>query len=137
MLYNIFLFLAAPQLFLTSSPPTNESICPGPIQFTCMGTEVGNGLMWRVNGSDYATVTVTFIGTTLVPRIIKNPLLSGLEVPVMVNSVSVNQENNATIDIRSTLRSNVSVLTGSMIQCSALEVDSNKVHVRAIAGREN
>ena len=132
MLYS----LAIPRLSLTSFPLSNGSICPGSINFTCTGTEVANGVIWRVNGSDYATVTVTIIGTTLVPQIIKNP---GVEVPVMVtrNIVSLNQEKNTTIDIQSILRSEVSVLTGSTIQCSALEVDSNEVHVRAIAGREN
>ena len=135
MLYSFIFYVAAPQLSLTSSPLSNGPICSGPIQFTCMGTEVGNVLMWRVNGSDYATVTVTFNGT-LVPQVTKNPLFPGVEVPVMVTSVSVNQENNATIDIRSTLRSEVSVLTGSTIQCSAV-INSSEVHVRAIAGREN
>ena len=89
-------------------------------------------LMWKINGTDYATVTVTFNGT-LVPQITKNPLLHVPGVKVMVASVSVNQENDATIDIQSTLRSEVSVLTGSTIQCSAL-INSSEVHVRTIAG---
>ena len=125
-------FPAAPQLSLTSSPLSNGPICPGPIQFTCMGAEVASVLMWRINGSDYARVE--FNGT-LFPLITYYPLIPGVEVPVMVTSVSVNQENNATIDIRSTLRSNVSVLTGSIIQCSAL-ISSSEVHVRAIAGMQ-
>ena len=123
-------FSAAPQLSLTSSPPSNGPICPGPIHFTCTGTEVANRLMWRVNGSDYARVTVTFNGT-LVPQI--RPLLHVPGVEVMVARVSLNQENVATIDIRSILRSDVSVLTGSTIQCSAV-INSNEVHVRTIAG---
>ena len=49
-------------------------------------------LMWRVNGSDYAVVT--FDGT-LVPLI--QPLLHVPGVEVMVASVSVNQENVATV----------------------------------------
>ena len=87
-------FPAAPQISLTSSPLSNGPICPGPIHFTCTGTEVASVLMWRVNGSDYARVTVTFDGT-LVPLI--QPLLHVPGVEVMVASVSVNQENVATI----------------------------------------
>ncbi len=43
------LVLSIPEITLTSSPPSsNGYFCPGPVQFTCVGTEI-DGLTWRIN----------------------------------------------------------------------------------------
>ena len=44
--YNI---IATSEISLTSSPPpsSNGYFCPGPVQFTCVGTDI-NGLTWRI-----------------------------------------------------------------------------------------
>ena len=44
--------LAIPEITLTSSPPpsSNGYFCPGPVQYTCVGTEI-NGLTWRIDNT--------------------------------------------------------------------------------------
>ena len=128
---NDYLFPAAPDLSLTSSLPSNGSICPGPIQFNCTGTEVGGGLAWRVNGTDH--VTYAFVHDHSFPRTVNlNPHLMGVEVIIV--SASLSQNSQVTIDIVSTLSSNVSILSGSMIQCLSGVITSEVLNVTEIGG---
>ena len=127
---NDYLFPAASDLSLISSLPSNGSICPGPIQFNCTGTEV-TGLVWRMNGTDRGTYVL--VHDHSFPRTLNlNPHLIGVEV--MIVSASKNQNDLRFIDIVSTLSSNVSILRGSMIQCLSGSISSEVLNVTEIGG---
>ena len=114
-------------LSLTSSPQLNGSICPGPIEFTCVGTQVPPILDWRLN----ATVRGSYIfrGDTRPVSISLNLLLPG--VMAQVTSVSLNQDN-VSMNIISTLIGGVSALDGSSVQCTAVIVTSEIYVVNVI-----
>ena len=116
-----FFFPANAQLLsLTSSPQLNGPICPGPIEFTCVGTRVPIILQWRLNDTVHGRYS--FIGDTRPVNITLNPLLPG--VMAQVTSVSRNQDF-VTINITSTLSGGTSVLEGSSVQCASLPFTSN------------
>ena len=122
-------FTAAEQLSLTSSPPSNGPICPGPIQFTCTGTEVGQTLRWRVNGTN--RVMYGFDGTDSFINYL-DPRLLGVEV--MIVNTSLSRNDSRIINIVSILSSNVSILKGSMIQCHSSSITSEVLNVTEIGG---
>ena len=45
-------------LSLTSSPQLNDPICPGPIEFTCVGTGVPIVLQWILNDTVHGTYVI-------------------------------------------------------------------------------
>ena len=61
-----------------------------------------------------------------------NPSLLGVEA--MIVNASINQNSATTIDIVSTLNSNVSILRGSMIQCRSGLMSSVVLNVTEIGG---
>ena len=99
-------------LSLTSSPQLNDPICPGPIEFTCVGIRVPFVLQWRLN--DTVRGTYSFIEDTRPVSITLNPLLSG--VMAQVTNVSPNQDS-LSVNITSTLSGGASALDGSSVQC--------------------
>ena len=101
-------------LSLTSSPQLNVPICPGPIEFTCVGIVVPVVLQWKLN--DTLNGTYTFTGDTRPVNITFDPLLPG--VMAQVTSVYPN-ENHLSMNITSTLSGGTSVLNGSSVQCRA------------------
>ena len=107
--------LSIAQLFLTSSSPSNGSICPGPIEFTCTGTGVGGGITWKVNNKVLASYFFQRDHLNSFPRTVI-PLM--FDVEIMIINASESQNSELAIDIVSTLSSNISILRGSMIQCS-------------------
>ena len=114
-------------LSLTSSPQLNGLICPGPIEFTCVGTRVPVVLEWRLNDTVYGEYV--FTGDTSPFSITLNPLLPG--VTSQVTSVSPN-EDGLSVNITSTLSGGASIFDGSSFRCtsSTFTSTSHKVSVR-------
>ena len=112
-------------LSLTSSPQLNDLICPGPIEFTCVGTGLPFILQWRLNDTIYGRHL--FEGNTSSVNIPLNPPIPG--VMAQVTSVSRNQDN-VSINITSTLSGGTSILEGSSVQCASLPFTSNPHTVR-------
>ena len=93
--------------------PNTSLNCPGPIQFTCLGTDVPNTLIWRVNGTDHRG-EYAFLPSHTFPRSIPlNPSLPGVEVLIINASIS----NQVLINVASTLTSTTTLLVGATIQC--------------------
>ena len=78
---------------------------------------MGSGLTWRVNDTDHVAYTFQ-VHHTFPQTVNLNPPLLGVEVRIIYASLS--QNSPTTIDIVSTLSSNVSILKGSMIQCRSV-----------------
>ena len=90
---------------------------------------MGIGLIWRVNGTNHASYV--FDSNVSSPVNVNAPLLG---VEVMIISASQSQNSPTTIDIVSTLSSNVSILRGSMIQCRSTPYFSEVLDVTGIGG---
>ena len=96
--------------------PNTSLNCPGPIQFTCVGTDIPNTLIWRVRVNDIDhRGEYAFNPSHTFPRsILLNPSLPGVEVLVINVSIS----NQFRINIASTLTSTAMLLNGATIQCA-------------------
>ena len=117
---------AIPGVILTSSPPplSNGYFCPGPVQFTCVGTDIFS-LTWRINNT-YRKTYRFFSGDTFPLSLILSPPLP--DVTIVITSGSDNI-------IESTLvTASVSNLRGTLIECLSLidaQYESNAtVHER-------
>ena len=122
----------AAELILTSQPQTSGTFCPGPVTFTCVGTQIGAGLFWEVNGATLVSygfrVTDTFPQTLMM----EHPLEG---VVAMVTSASINPPGASTIDITSVLSvRDVSVLNGAYLQCAeaAVQASISRIEVDSI-----
>ena len=101
--------------------PNTSLNCQGPIQFTCVGTDIPNTLIWRVNDTDHRGVYAFNPSHTTFPRsILLNPPLPGVKVLVINVSIS----NPFRINITSTLTSAAMLLNEATIQCA----DGANVH---------
>ena len=94
--------------------PNTSLNCPGPIQFTCVGTDIPNTLIWRVNDTDHRGEYAFNPSHTFPRSILLNPPLPGVEVLVINVSIS----NQFRINIASTLTSDAMLLIGATIQCA-------------------
>ena len=92
--------------------PNTSLNCPGPIQFTCVGTDIPNTLIWRVNDTDLRGYA--FNPSHNFPRSI--PSLPGIEVLVINASQSSSSQN--LINIESTLTTTATLVDGATIQCA-------------------
>ena len=121
----IHVHIGGPQLTLTSEPQTSGTYCPGPVTFTCVGTQIGGGLFWRVNGSTVAMYR--FQDTIQYPfHLAVNPPLDS--VTAVVTTVSINY-NTFQINITSQLRAgDVTVLNGAALQCESI-LQSNVLRI--------
>ena len=101
----------AQQLTLTSQPQTSGTYCPGPVTFTCVGTQI-SALFWQVNGS---TVTMyIFEAIQEFPLHLDFPLDGVMAVITSASIVSMG------FDITSVLHiSDMSVLNETFLQCAA------------------
>ncbi len=110
--YTIVLLLAIPGITLTSSPPpsSNGYFCPGPVQFTCVGTEIPS-LTWRINNTYRGTYFI-LRGDTFPQHLAFSPPLSGVLVTITSASFSGGGQN-----IESTLTASVSDLNEILIEC--------------------
>ena len=116
---------------------SNTSLnCSGPIQFTCVGTDIPNTLIWRVkvNDTDYRG-EYAFVSSHNFPRsILLSPSLPGVEVLVINVSIS----NQFHINIASTLTSAAMLLNGATIQCAdGANVNSTVYHIDIIGTNLN
>ena len=113
---------------LTSSPPpsSNGYFCPGPVQFTCVGTEIPS-LTWRINNTYRGTYE--FFHVDIFPRSLSlSPPLP--DVNIMITSGSDSR-------IESTLNANVSSLRETLIECSSAVMNSriaNSTTVQELQG---
>ena len=126
-----FLPADAQSLSLTSSPQLNGPICPGPIEFTCVGTRIPFLLQWRLNDTVHGRYSYT--GDTRPVNIILDPPIPG--VVAQVTSVSPN-EDNISMNITFTLSGGASALDGSSVQCTAFRVTS-KIYMVNVIGMIN
>ncbi len=112
-----YLFLSAvPGITLTYFPPpsSNGYFCPGPVQFTCVGTEIPK-LGWKINGT-YRGRYQYFHDDTFPQSLSLSPLLP--DVNIMITSGSDSR-------IESTLNANVSSLRETLIECNNVQYESN------------
>ncbi len=102
---------AVPEITLTSSPPPSSDgyFCPGPVQFTCVGTEIPS-LTWRINNTYRGTYRF-FIEDSFPQFLSLSPLLP--DVNIIITSGSDSR-------IESTLNADVSNLRETLIECSAV-----------------
>ena len=127
-----FSSLANAQLLsLTSSPQLNGPICPGLIEFTCVGTGVPFLLQWKSNDTVHGTYS--FTGNTTPISIILDPPIPG--VVAQVTSVSPN-EDNISMNITSTLSGGASALDGSSVQCTA-HTFTSEIYIVNVIGMIN
>ena len=117
------------QLTLTSEPQTSGTYCPGPVTFTCVGTQTHMSLFWLVNSS--SVITYGFRDTDTFPFPLSvSPPLDG--VMATVTDASISPPGASTIDITSVLSvSDVSVLNGASLQCENNEIQSNMLRINA------
>ena len=100
-------------LDLTPQPP----YCPGPVIFTCVGTEITSSLFWIVNGSEVAAYGYSSRVDLPVDLDI-DPPLDGVTAVV----TEVDRITNTLFNITSIFNvSDVTVLNGASLQCG----DSN------------
>ena len=112
---------------LTSSPQLNGLICPGPIEFTCIGYQVPYVLQWLLN--DTVRGTYSFTGDTRPVNISLDPPIPG----VIAQATSVHQNGDGlTMNITSTLSGSALILEGSRVQCASLRFTSTSYTVNVI-----
>ena len=112
--YTIVLLLAIPGITLTSSSPSsNGYFCPGPVHFTCVGTEIPS-LTWRINNTYRGTYFI-LRGDTFPQHLAFSPPLSDVLVTITSASFSGGGQN-----IESTLTASVTDLNETLIECFSL-----------------
>ena len=118
--------VSAQQLTLTSQPQTSGTYCPGPVTFTCVGTQI-NALIWNVNGSRVATYI--FQENDEFPYAL--PLDFPLDGVMAIITNAIN--SSAAFDITSLLNVNdVSVLNGTSLQCKSSLNDGETFQIQVI-----
>ncbi len=117
---------AVPDITLMSSPPSsNGYFCPGPVQFTCVGTDVPN-LSWRINNTYRGTYRY-LDGDPFPQTLSLSPLLP--DVNIMITSGNDNR-------IESTLNANISNLRETLIECSSADQIRDNTTVQEQQGIE-
>ena len=126
------------QQSLTLTASYNVSFCPGPVVFTCNGTQIQFVLKWQVNNTDIGGYSFDPDHANTYPRNVASSL-PGVEIEI-INGV-INQDNTATSDINSTLRADASILRGSTVQCYfsdvASDVASDVYAVKEVLGSQS
>ena len=89
-----------------------QPFCPGPVNFTCVGTEIGPSFFWVVNSD--RVVNYAFRSTDTFPLPLDVIMLDGVEAEVSRASV----DQDGLVSITSVLRvNNISVLNGATLRC--------------------
>ena len=103
------------QLTLTSEPQISGTYCPGPVIFTCVGTQIAPSLFWQVNGSVMVLYSIIHEDDNFPLTLDINPPLDG--VMALATSVSMDSPNhNIAVDITSVLIvNNMSILNGTTL----------------------
>ena len=112
---NMHVYLSASTMLSLISTPYNN--CPGPVNFTCVGTEVTSTLFWLVNGSRVAVYGHSSRDDLPEDLVFFSPL-DGVTARITEADPTTNNLFNIT-SIFSV--SDVTVLNGSSLQCG----DSN------------
>ena len=104
---------------LTSTPYNN---CPGPVNFTCVGTEITSSLFWFVNDSEVADYG--YRADHELPFVLDvDPSLDG--VTAIITDVDGPTDGNL-FNITSILSvGNVAALNGSSLQCEGSQDSGN------------
>ena len=124
----LFLIKGTSQLILTAMPDlTNLRICPGLVQFTCASARAPLGLSWVINGS--VQESYIYLSSDTLPKSLNINFPSPLPgVELQIISAHINGDRQ-TVNIRSTLTGNATVLRGLAIECVALTTRSGKLTV--------
>ena len=116
-------------LVLTSRPQPTGNHCPGPITFTCVGTEISTSLFWLLNNSQVHVAAYYYHNADTFPLIVHQDQ----NIRVEVISVLASPMSNF-YDISSTFRvANLSVLIGDFISCEDSSSSSNMLQVNSSA----
>ena len=124
----MFFIKGTSQLILTATPDlTNSRICPGLVQFTCASARAPLGLSWVINGS--IQESYIYLLSDTFPKSLDINFPSPLpRVELQIISAHINSDRQ-TVNIRSTLTGNATVLRGLAIECVALTTRSGKLTV--------
>ena len=116
---NVHVYLSASTMLSLTSTSYND--CPGPVNFTCVGTEITSTLFWLVNGSLVAVYAYSSRDDLPVDLYIYLPL-NGVTAAVTEVDFTTNNVFNTT-SIFSV--SNVAVLNGTSLRCGGSQNASN------------
>lgn len=117
-------------LHLTSQASYQASggFCPGPVNFTCIATNSGAGLVWMVNGSSIATYY----------------FIDGFVYPLGLTVTSALSASGVTVEITSVVQgagglslfraNDVTVLDNTSLQCVEVE-RSNILNIKSLSGK--
>ena len=107
-------------LSLTSQPETTGSFCPGPVTFTCVGTEVDSSVSWLVN--DSSVVTYEYQSTDVYPLNLNvESSLDGLTA--IISSAATNPSVTNRFDVIFTLSvSDVAIFDEATLGCQEASV---------------
>ena len=122
----IFLHVGAQCITLTSEPDTNGSYCPGQVTFTCIGTNVANGLDWVLNGTVYNTFTLMRDDNNF-PRLISernNVSISIISASLVENSPGINLVSTFSVE-------SLNPILNGYISCETLSRSSSQFLVAA------
>ena len=116
---NVHVYLSASTMMSLTSTPYNN--CPGPVNFTCVGTEITSSLFWLVNGSHVAYYGYR-AGQEFPFVLDVDPPLDG--VTAIVTDVDGPTDNNL-FNITSILSvSNVAALNGTSLRCEGSQMQA-------------
>ena len=120
---NVHVYLSASTMLSLTSTPYND--CPGPVNFTCVGTEVTPTLFWFVNGSQVAVYGYSSRDDFPEDLVFISPL-DGVTAVV----TEVDPTTNNVFKITSILSvSNVTVLNRTSLQCGDSNNASNTLMI--------
>ncbi len=123
---NICFSSAVPEITLTSSPPpsSNGYFCPGPVQFTCVGTDIPS-LTWRIDNTYRGTYRY-LDGDPFPQTLTLSPPREDVDIIITSGSDS---------RIESTLNANVSSLRKALMEClSGGQIASSSTIVQELLG---
>ena len=110
----------AASLSLTSEPQTSGMYCPGPVNLTCVGTEIGS-LFWLVNGQVLATYAYRSGDEFRVPL---TPTLSSPPTGYTFQITSASSEMNL-LNVTAVFSiENITALNGSSVECEEVNLAS-------------
>ena len=134
--YNSNFYCAgATTLSLTSEPQTSSGVyCPGPVTFTCVGTEIGS-LFWLVNGQVLATYAYRPGDEFRIPL---TPTLNSPPTGYTFEITDAFSEMNL-LNVTAVFSvEGVTVLNGSSVECEEVNLARElTIHVADIDGMYN
>ena len=122
--------LGAEMLSITSSPPPQaQTYCPGPVIFTCTGTQIGRTFFWVVD--NIRVVNFAFRSGDTYPVPLDVNMLDRDRVTAEV--ISASDDQNDLVNLMSNFSVNdVSYLNRRAIRCEDLMAQSNTLNTTTI-----